>query len=152
MSETRIGCPGCGKLLRILGGSPGQEIICPHCGQHFRLRSRTPAAHGGLTSSAPGSSERVAEADFEPAEHRPRRRKRRKSGQSTLFLILAGGALGLGLIALIIAFVVAYIMEKPRAGQAQQVEAAPPPQARGQLDGPRFRGNPSQADRNVVQA
>lgn len=90
MSERVIGCPGCRKLLRILGGSPGQ---------------------------------------------------------STLFLMLAGGALGLRLIALIIALVVAYIVEKPQAGQAQQLKTLPP-QDGGQLDGPRPRANPSQADRN----
>lgn len=114
MSEQVIGCPGCDKRLRIRNASPGQEIVCPNCGQHFRLRGRASA-----------SDMEDEEEEFDSAEDKPRRKKRRKSSQSAVLLIVAGTVLGLGIIALVVAFVVAHVLENRQGGQAQGGLIAP---------------------------
>ncbi len=115
MSELVISCPGCDKRLRIRNASPGQEIVCPNCGQHFRLRGRASAS----------DIEDDEEEEWNGAEDKPRRKKRRKSSQSTVLLIVVGAILGLGITALVVAFLVTHVLENRQGGQAQAGVMAP---------------------------
>ncbi|GBD35029.1 hypothetical protein HRbin36_00133 [bacterium HR36] len=131
MSGSLVACPGCGKRLRIVRGSPGQEIICPNCGEHFRLRV-SPRSAGSALSDVEVVDDDVYEdeEDQDNDFYGQPGRKRRPSEQSTLFLIIVGGALGLGLLGLIVAFVAVTMLERPaamqQAGPARQVNQFQP--------------------------